>query len=177
MAQSISTGGQSSSKKDPVLFKLVTEQFSFRTSLLMGGYRWDKSANFNMTEIMGRSSPIITYAHSTCIILTVTLNLAALDSNAKEEVGDILMSLTALTDPVDPGIKPPPLCKVSVGKDFKNWECVLTNVSCESGGENTWSDEGAAMFGSAALSFTGIEIQNTSVDDLIKTKNYEKLSF
>lgn len=177
MAQTVLTGGASSSNKEPILFKLVTDQFSFKTSMLSGGYKWEKSANFNLTDIMGRSSPIVTYSNSSAITLSVTLNFAALDEDAQKEVGDVLKSLTALLFPVDPGTKPPSLCKVTAGKDFKNWQCVLQSISCESGAENTWSEEGASMFGTASLSFLGVEIQNKSVDDWIVTRNYEKLSF
>lgn len=176
MAQTVLTGGVQSQNKDPVLFKLVTDQFTLKTSLLNGGYKWDKTANFTQTEIMGRSSPIITYANSSVITLTVTLNFAAFE-DAVADVADVLKSLTSLTFPVEPGIKPPPLCKVTAGKDFKNWECVLSTVSCDSGAENTWSEEGASMFGTASLTFIGVEIQNVSLDDWIATRNYTKLSF
>ena len=176
MAQTVLTGGVSASKKDPVLFKIVSDQFSLRTSLLMGGYRWNKTANFNQTVLMGRSSPIITYSDSSCINLSVTLNFAAFE-DAQQDVADILKSLTALTFPVEPGVKPPSLCKVTAGKDFKNWECVLQSVDCESGAENTWSEEGASMFGSASLVFIGVEVENKSVDDWIATRNYDRLSF
>lgn len=177
MALSLSGGIQSGSDT-PALFYLYAPDanFTFETSALKGEYTYSKSATFNQNDILGRSSPIITYSKSEAIILNVSVQLIAYDTGAREEVTDVIQSLVALTFPVEEGVKPPPLCQVTIG-EFKDWECVVNNVAVTAGENNIWDERGMPYMASVDLTFLGVEIQGKTAKDYMKAKDYKRLAF
>ena len=119
------------------LFILTSPLFSIRTSVLKDGYSFSKSAKFEQTEIMNRSSPILTYSSPSPIVFQIAFDLVAPQSDATEVV-QVVQSLTSLTFPVQPGVKPPPLCQITCGTILNGWACVCEDVDNHMGGYGVW---------------------------------------
>lgn len=176
------TGGVSNNRAP--LFKLRTEVgFSFETDVLHDGIRWGKSANFTQTPILNRSSPIITFANSNPIMLSVTLNLFVTSEDEFDGgpgyVVRVLESITALTFPVEPGIQPPTLCYITLAgySLFNEWACVLPSFEASHGMHNVWDNDGSPMTGSVSLQFMGVEIENRSASELVSRGDFRQFAF
>jgi len=161
---------------EPILFELNTDDFLFQTSVLPTGYTFNHAVNVAGIEILGRSSPHHTYTGGTPITLTVEIQLVAVEKGGKDEVSDVQKSLLALQYSPEPGIKPCPLCRVTVGI-FEDWECILQNLDGVGGDHNIWDEDGHPLTGLMTLTFLGIELENKSIDDWIGAKEFKQLNF
>lgn len=160
---------------DPVLFELTADNgLHFASSVLREGYRVSKSANFNAIQIMGRSSPIYTYGMSGAIEVSLTTELFDFE---EEQTSDMIKSLLSLCFPMTPGSKPPPLCRLTLGGEFEDWECVVTHVDANPGNRNFWGPDGKARSAMVNFSFVGIEIQSVKSKDYLKITDYKAISF
>ena len=159
----------------PVLFLLETNiGFSFSSSAFEDGFHWSKTANFNQNNIIGRSSPLVTYSNSGPRELDVSIVLVAdmlgKDIQGPQNLDDAVSCFEALTFPVEPGWKPPTLCKVTLGT-YSGWQacpCVCETVSPHYGTVPVWSEFGGARFAEVGLKFMGIEIDNIPASKYIK---------
>lgn len=167
----------------PVLFRLEARElgFTFETSCMREGYRISKSANFNSSHIMGRSSPIITYADSSSIEVSISFDVVdGIDDNTagpaqSEQVSDLVQSFLALEFPIKPGTRPPALCTVTLGQELVDWDCVVTRVELQPGNFNLWGDEGNARSAHIGLTLVGVEIENVAAKEYLKLRKYKQL--
>ena len=160
----------------PVLFELHSKQFSLFTSVNDGGWRLGASASFNETGIIGRSAPLVTFAHSDSVTLSVLINLAALE-DAQSEVADVCLSLISLTKPETPGEQPPSLIQVTLAGILKNWDCVLTQVNEHIAPHPVFDESGVPHFADCELSFLGVEIENKAAKSWAKSSNFRQTAF
>lgn len=188
MVESVGSPITPNPPNNPILFTLHSENgFHFQSSIFREGFKISKGANFNTgMEIMGRSSPIVTYSNSGSMTLEVTLDLYALhkdpDGIAVRSVRDCTLSFLSLTFPRLPGVLPPPLCSITIGGSFESsilfdWQCVCTNVSTDYGKDQVWDTNGAAMSGSVTCSFLGVEIQSTPASVWLRQGAFAQMAF
>lgn len=163
--------------QDRVLFYITTGiGFSYATSVLKDGISYQKSSNFQQTNILNRSSPVITYSGSNAITLSVNLELYAINDSALEII-PILESFTSLTFPYRPGILPPPLCWISCPgfKMLREWECVCNSVDSRWNGP--WDENGLPMTAIVGLQFLGVERENVATEQWLDAGDYTALAW
>lgn len=165
----------------PILFTLTAEHgFTFQSSLFEDGFHLSKGALYNGTNIIGRSSPIITYSNSDSMTLEVTLQLVSLsraEGGAIHDIRDCVSSFLSLTFPMHPGVTTPPLCTISLGNLLTDWECVAENVSPHYAAHNLYDSDGTPMTASVEVHFKGIEIQSRPASAWLKAGIYRQLAF
>jgi|ERR1700733_1765620 len=157
------------------LFILITDTFSMRTSVLKGGYGLTKSAKYDQNEIMNRSSPVITYANSSAMVFSIGLDLVALQS-ADQEVSSVVKTLLSLVFPVQPGVKPPALCKITAGTILQSWPCVCESVDNHIGEYGVWDiNDNNPMNALVSLRFIGVETDNVPASQWIASSNIQDI--
>jgi hypothetical protein len=156
----------------PFLFMLkASNGFQLMTSCVENGFTLPKTASFGSTTIMNRSSEILTYSHTGNATLDFEVKLYAF-KDAKTEVMDIINELYQLVLPVEPGIKPPPSCRITVPYLLNDWQCVCTSVTPSfTGDTKTWTLEGYPMSASVRLTFTELSIYNTPAINHVKNND------
>lgn len=167
-------GGQSG-----VLFQLSSDGFNFKTSCLPTGFRISKGANFNPIDIIGRSSPIITYSSSSSMTVDIQFELHADGQGlTAPKISDLIRSLMGLTFPKKAGIQPPSLCYITaMGTILEDWQCVCSNVDATPGNIPVFDQEGNPHHAEIALKFIGIEIENVNASEWLKGGNFEQTAF
>ena len=164
------------SSTDPILYQLTTELgFAHVTSILENAYSISKSADFRFTNILGRSSPIVTYTGSDSMKFTCTLPVFKL-SGQDQSVANLFQSYLALTFPQQPGIQPPSLCTLSVGNILQGWQCVCTSVTVQPT-NRVWDANGEPLSGSIQVAFAGVEINNVPASQWVNSGTYSYLAF
>lgn len=151
--------------KVPTLFTLIASDIglTFQTSTLPDGYSISKSANWEGNSILNRSSPVVNYSDSSSMEVSVAFQLFATraGSDPGANVTAASRAFLALEYPVQPGVKPPPTCIITLGNGaiLKDWYCVCNSVSLTPKGP--WTVDGEAMVCDVSLSFMEVDPKNT----------------
>ena len=145
------------------------------SKLIPGSVSESKSANFDPTQIRGRSLPVFGYASSEA--RTVELSILLVASNYKgggdiyetgEDVWNAVTKLKAACYPnyASAPIKPPPVCSLTVGAFIKVPTCVITSTSI------TWGDaydkNDYPLKAEVSLSFTEVQAVPSMDTDVAK---------
>jgi len=148
------------------------------SKLIPGSVSESKSANFDPTQIRGRSLPVFGYAASEA--RTVELSMLIIASQYKgggdiyktgKDVWDAVTKLKAACYPNYGGapIKPPPVCSLTVGAFIKVPTCVITSTSI------TWGDaydkDDYPLKAEVSLSFTEVQAV-PSMDTEVAKRGY-----
>ena len=159
------------------LFVLTSEiGFNFSSNCLIDGYHASSSPNWNQVQINGRSSPIIMFANTNPMMLSLNIPIFEIDEEEQGDVVKIGKSFLALTKPTKPGVEPPPLCHITLGSFFEDWECVVASVDVHMGDHGIWNDDMDPITGMISLQLMGVEVENVSAQDIVASGDYTQFA-
>jgi hypothetical protein len=159
-----------------------TNGFILQTSVLKSAIRVTKQALFSPQPIINRSSPILTYSSSSSITVDINLDLKAVVGDlTAADMNNIAKGLMSLTFPVSSGVNGPPSCTLTVGKNtlLQGFQCVCNSASVNLYEENMVDVNGDPVSLSAALQFTGYEVEAQNASDFAgnSLQAYKNLTF
>lgn len=108
----------------------------------------NKAATYNDEMILGRSSPVKTFAHSDNRVITMTMNFVATHNSDFIRYRQYLFAIAGATHPrYRDGYAPPPICKIKVGGILGSYpggvDAVLRNYDFNTDNTAFWWDRRA----------------------------------
>lgn len=161
--------------KDPVIFSVTCENgFSFKTSVIPEGISLNKGATYSNTEILNRTSPILTFNAGTPLTLDMTFEIV--DLTGSKDTAAIVRAFLGTVVPITPGVEGPGPCKITIGSGalLEDWQCVCVSVAPRL--SDIWDTNGDPMKAVISCQYVGYEQTPSSAADW-GSGNYEQLSF
>jgi len=137
--------------------------WSLRTTILPEGVSDNKSARWDSTDIINRSSPFLTYSGSDSSEISFSIQLFATEAGRiQEDIVRPLQALKSLVYPVAPGLIPPSRCYINFGGIIgpTNFTGVCRSVSRQMPRDNAWAAGGIPMTATVQLSFVEYDTVN-----------------
>ena len=113
---------------------------------------WDKGASYNAQPIIGRASPVVTYANSKQRTISITLHM---HSPTKADLEYNMQSVHMLASTLHPRYQgtyaPPPICLFSCGtvasgnnataSPFRSFRFIVTSIRQTFNNETMWDEQ------------------------------------
>lgn len=106
----------------------------------------NKSATYNDEIVLGRSSPVKTFAHGDNRVITLTMNFIATHESDFIRYRQYMFAIASAAHPrYEQGYAPPDICKIQIGGILGNdpVSCVLRNYDFNTENTTFWYDRDA----------------------------------